>query len=176
MLRFPQPITPAIQDFMNAQYALYSDMSERAFQSVKKINELNVQAATSVMEDSLRSVQQVMVAQDPYEAASIAAAQAQPTAEKLRNYQQELTNIAANTQAELAKTAESHVPNASRTAAAVADEVARNAKEQTEKSVARQKAAIDKTAAASKTAPSTSSTTVSAGGSTIAGKSQVGQP
>lgn len=159
MLRFSQPITPAIQDYMNAQYALLSDMSQRAFQSVQRINELNIQIAQSVMEDSLKSVQQVMVAQDPYEAASIAAAQAQPAAEKLRDYQQELTNIAANTQVELAKAAESHVPHASRTAAAVADEVARNAKTQTDQAVARQKAAMDKTAPASGNAPTGKSQT-----------------
>lgn len=144
MLRFPQQITPAIQDYLNAQYALLSDMSERTFKSVQKINELNIQVAQSMMEDSLKNAQQVMTAQDPYEAASIAAAQAQPTAEKFRGYQQELTNIAANTQVELTRSAESHVPNTSRTAAAVADEVARNAKDQTEKVVARQKSAVEK--------------------------------
>lgn len=148
MLRFNQSITPAVQDFMNAQYALLTDMSERTFQSVQKINELNIQVAQSVMEDSLKGVQQVMAAQDPYEAVSIAAAQAQPAAEKLRDYQQGLTNIAANTQVELTKAAEAHVPNASRTAAAVADEVARTAKDQTEQAVARQKSAMEKTASA----------------------------
>jgi phasin family protein len=153
MLRFPQPITPAVQDYMNAQYALFSDMSERTFQSAQKINELNIQVAQSMMEDSLRSVQQVMAAQDPYEAASIAAAQAQPAAEKFRGYQQELTNIAANAQVELVRSAESHFPNASRTAAAVADEVARNAKDQTEKTVARQKSTMDKSAAAAGVSP-----------------------
>jgi hypothetical protein len=85
-----------------------------------------------------------MVAKDPYEAISIAASQAQPAAEKVRAYQQHLTNIAARTQVDLAKTAESHVPNTSRTAAAVADEVARKATEETEKATLRQKAAMEK--------------------------------
>jgi hypothetical protein len=75
---------------------------------------------------------------------SIATAQAQPTAEKVRAYQQHLTSIAAGTQVELAKTAESHVPQTSRTAAAVADEVTQRAAEETEKSRQRQKAAMEK--------------------------------
>jgi phasin family protein len=154
MLRFSRPVTPAIQDYINAQCALLSEISKRAFQSAQKINELNIQVSTSVMEDTLKNVQQVFVAQDPYEAASILASQAQPVAEKLRDYQQKLTNIAANTQVELVKTAESHAPNASRTAAAVADEVARTAQEQTNQAVARQKAAIDKAATAASTVSS----------------------
>lgn len=172
MLRFSPPITPAINDYMNAQYQLLADMSQRAFQSVQQINELNIQVAKSVMEDSLKSVQQVIVAQDPYEAASIAAAQAQPAAEKLRDYQQELTNIAAKTQVELAKAAETHVPNASRTAAAMADEVARTAREQTDQAVARQRAAMDKAASSINTPGSTGSTS---SGNT-AGKPQTAQP
>lgn len=149
MLRFSQPITPAVQDYMNAQVALLADMTERTFQSVQKINELNIQVAQSMLEDTLKSVQQVMTAQDPVEAVSIAASQAQPAANKLREYQQGLTSIAAGVQVELARAAESHVPNTSRTAAAVADEVARNMKDQTEQVVARQKEVMEKTARAS---------------------------
>lgn len=144
MLPFSQSISPALKDYMNAQYALLSDMSERAMQGVQRINELNIQIAQSAMEDSLKGVQQVMTAHDPYEALSIAASQAQPAADKLRDYQQGLTEIAANTQVELSRAAETHVPNASRSAAAVADEVARTAKDQTEQAVARQKAAVEK--------------------------------
>lgn len=144
MLPFSKNVSPAFKDYMNAQYSLFTDMSERAFQSVQRINELNIQVAQSVMEDSLKGVQQVMTAQDPYEAMSIAASAAQPAADKLRDYQQGLTRIAANTQVELSRAAEHRVPETTRTAAAVADEVARTAKEQTEQAVARQKAAVDK--------------------------------
>lgn len=144
MLSFSQPITPAVRAHIEAQYALLNDMSQRVFDTAQKINELNIQVVKTVMEESLSNTQQIMVARDPYEAISIAAGQAQPAAEKIRAYQQHLTNIAARTQVDLAKTAESHVPNASRTAAAVADEVARKATEETEKVTLRQKAAMEK--------------------------------
>lgn len=146
MFRFSQPATPAVQEFISAQFTLFADISDRAFHGMQKIGELNIQIAQSVMEDSLKSTQHVLLANDAYEATSIAAARAQPAAEKWRSYQQGLTNIAASTQADIAKAAESHIPTASRAASAVADEVARTAKDQTEQAVGRQKAAMDKTA------------------------------
>jgi phasin family protein len=144
MMSFTQSITPASKAHLEAQYSLMSDMSQKLFDTVQKINELNIQVAKTVLEESLNNVQQVLVAKDPYEALSIAASQAQPAAEKVRAYQQHLTNIAARTQVDLAKTAESHVPNTTRTAAAVADEVARKASEETEKATQRQKAAMER--------------------------------
>jgi phasin family protein len=144
MLTFSQSITPAIKAHMDAQYSLVADMSQKMFETAQKINDLNMQVAKSVLEDSFSSAHQVIGARDPYEALSIAAAQAQPQAERVREYQQHLSNIAANTQVDLAKTAESHFPNTSRTAAAVADEVARTAKEETEKATSRQRAAMEK--------------------------------
>lgn len=143
-MSFTQPMTPASKAHLEAQYSLMSDMSQKLFDTAQKINELNIQVAKTVLEESLSNMQQVLVAKDPYEALSIAASQAQPAAEKVRAYQQHLTNIAARTQVDLAKTAESHVPNTSRTAAAMADEVARTATEETEKATLRQKAAMDR--------------------------------
>jgi phasin family protein len=144
MMPFSENVTPASKAHLEAQYSLMSDMSQKLFDTVQKINELNIQVAKTVMEESFNNVQQVLVAKDPYEALSIAASQAQPAAEKVRAYQQHLTNIAARTQVDLAKTAESHVPNTTRTAAAFADEVARKASEETEKATQRQKAAMER--------------------------------
>ncbi|RJF96369.1 phasin family protein [Noviherbaspirillum saxi] len=129
---------------LDAQYSLIADMSQKVFETAQRINDLNMQVIKSALEESFSSAQQVIVARDPYEALSIAAANAQPQAERIREYQQNLNNIAARTQVDLAKTAESHFPNTSRTAAAVADEVARKATEETEKATSRQKAAMEK--------------------------------
>ncbi|NEX63006.1 phasin family protein [Noviherbaspirillum galbum] len=139
MLGFQQPITPALQDFMNAQYAMLNDFSRQAFQGAWKLNELHTRIAKSAWDESLKSVRQVAVSRDPYEAVSIVAAQAQPAAERVRHYQQEIVNIVADTQVALAKTAEVHVPNAGRTASAVVEGVARAEKEAGP--AARQKAA-----------------------------------
>jgi phasin family protein len=161
MIGLNQPMTPALHDYMNAQYAMFHEVSRKAFESAQKVSELHTRIVKSAWENSLKSVQQVAVSRDPYEAVSIVAAQAQPASERLRQYQQELVNIAASTQQEFAKTAESHMPNTSRTASAVADAVARTAKDQVSQIAARQKAAADTAAATVVTAA-----TAAAGGKT----------
>ncbi len=143
MMPFFQPVSPAVNNYLQEQFSLFTDLSKRIFDSTKKINDLNIQVAETIMEESLSGFQQILVANDPYEALSISAAQAQPVAEKMRAYQQHLTSIAAGTQVDLVKTAGSHVSETSRTAAAVADEVARQASEETEKVTLRQKAAME---------------------------------
>lgn len=144
MNMFSQPVTPAVKAHMEAQFSLLTDMSQRLFDTAQKINELNIQVAQTVMEETINGAQQMMVARDPYEAISIASSQAQPAAEKVRAYQQHLSSIAAGTQVELAKTAESHLSETTRTATAVADEVARRASEETQKTTERQRAAMEK--------------------------------
>lgn len=146
MLMFPQTNTPAVKAHFDAQCLLFSDLSRKFFDAAQKIGELNVQAAKAVMEESLSSAQQMMAAKDAYEVISVAATQAQPAAEKVLAYQRHLTNIAAQSQVELVKTAESHAPNTARAVTAVADEIARKAVEETEKVGQRQQAAIDKMA------------------------------
>ena len=127
MLSFNQPITPAVQAHFDAQYNLLADMSQKMFETAQRINELNMQAAQNVLAESLNSAQQVMVAKDPYEALSIAASQAQPVADKVRAYQQQLSDIASRSQADLARSTEARMPEANRTAAAAAEETTRHA-------------------------------------------------
>ncbi|MDB5761750.1 MAG: phasin family domain protein [Herminiimonas sp.] len=143
MITYFQPISPAAKDHMEAQFSLFADMSKELFHTVQKINELNIQVAQTVMEEAITGTHQLLVANDPYEALSIAAAQVQPVVEKMRAYLQHISNIAAGTQVDLVKTAELHVPETSRTAIAMADEVARQASEETEKVTRRQKAAME---------------------------------
>lgn len=129
---------------MQAQLSLFNDISKKLFNSAQKINELNIQVAQTIMEESVKSSHELLAAEDATDFISIAASQAQPGAEKVRAYQQHLTNIAAGTQVELAKAAEEHIPETTRTAAALAEEVARKANEETEKVTQRQKAAMEK--------------------------------
>jgi phasin family protein len=144
MFPYSQRVTPAAQNHMAAHCNMLADLTKKFFESAQRINNLNIEVAKAVMEESVTSAHQILVAKDPVEALTIAAAQAQPTAEKIRVYQQHLTNIAATTQVDLAKSAEAHVPETTRTAAALADEVTKQATEETEKATQRQKAAMEK--------------------------------
>jgi phasin family protein len=144
MLSFSKSFTPAAKSHMEAQLSMFTDLSKNIFNSAQKINELNIQVAQTVLEESVNNAHELLAAQDPAEFLSIAASQAQPTAEKVRAYQQHLTDIAAGAQVDMAKTAENHVPETTRTAAALANEVAQRAAEETDKVAQRQKAAIEK--------------------------------
>ena len=144
MFPFSESVTPAVQDHMKSQFNLMSELSQKLFDSMQKVNELNMQVAKTVMDESLQCTQQIMAAQDPAEAMSIASGQVQPTAEKVRAYQQHLAGIAAGTQVEMTKTAESRVPETTRTATAVADEVTRRVTEETQKATERQRAVMEK--------------------------------
>jgi phasin family protein len=146
MLFISQPLPPSAKAHMESQFTFFSELSKQLFNTAQKINELNIQVAQTVMQETLASTREVMAAQNPYEALSIAASQVPPAAEKLRAYQQHLNDIAARTQVDLAKTAETHVPATARTASALADEVARRANEETQKATQRQKATLDKMA------------------------------
>ncbi|CAN5499633.1 hypothetical protein BH11PSE11_BH11PSE11_13520 [soil metagenome] len=139
-----QNITPALKAHMAAQSSFFTDMTQKMFEAAQRVNELNIQLARTMVEETVTSAQQVLVAEDTYEAMAIAAAQVTPTADKVRAYQQHLNSIAAGAQVDLSKTAEQHVSETTRTASALAEDVARRASEETEKATQRQKAAMEK--------------------------------
>jgi phasin family protein len=141
---FTQPLPPSAKAHMESQFNFMAELSKQMFNTMQRINELNIQVVQSVMQDALTGTREVVGAQNPYEAFSIAAGQVQPATEKIRAYQQHLREIAARTQVELSKTAETHVPATSRTATALADDVVRRANEETQKATQRQKATLDK--------------------------------
>jgi len=134
----------AVRSQLDSQLAFYTDVSRRIFDGVQKMNELNVQVAQTMWEESIAGTQQLWTSKDQYEALSVAAAQSQPAAEKVRAYGQHVQNIMAETQAGIARTMESHMPRTTRAAEAVAREVAQKASEDTAKATQRQKEAMEK--------------------------------
>lgn len=139
-----QSITPAVKSYMEVQVSFFTDLTKKLFSTAQKIGELNLQLVQDLIEEMTTVNRQWMSVQNPTEFASFTATQLSPITEKLRNYQQRLSNLLVNANVELTKTAESHMPEASRTAAAVADELVRAASEETEKATQRQRAVIEK--------------------------------
>jgi len=129
---------------VRSQLAFYTDVSRRIFDGMQKINQLNIQVAQTVLEESIAGTKQLLISKDRYEALSITAGQTQPTVEKVRAYRQHVQNIMAETQAGIAKTMETHIPQSVRAAEAVAREVAQKASEDTAKATQRQKEAMQK--------------------------------
>lgn len=133
MFPFSQSVTPAVRTHMDAQVAFMNDVSKSMFRSFQQMCDLNIQLAQTMLEETATATQQVATQSRPTEAISAVSARAQPTAEKLRAYQQHLSRVAADAQVELARVTEQHVQETTRTAKALADEVQRVATEETER-------------------------------------------
>jgi len=144
MYPFSQIVTPAAKTHMEAQLSFFNDMSKSLFRTVQQYSDLNIQLAQTLLEEGTSAGQHIITTHRPTEAIAAAAAHAQPTAEKLRAYQQHLSRIAADTQVDLSKVAEEHVQETSRTAKALADEVARVTSEETEKTLRSHQDAVER--------------------------------
>lgn len=145
MLAFSrQEVPPALKSHLDAQFSFLADLSKKMFDGFQRVGQLNVQVAQTVMEEAINNTHQLIESNTPTDYLSIATSQVQPVAEKMRAYQQHLSNITAGVQVELTRTAEQHVPQTSRTAAAVAEEVVRRGAEETDKVSQRQRAAFEK--------------------------------
>jgi phasin family protein len=136
--------SPAMQAQLETQFSLMTDMTKGLFDSIQRLNELNIQVAQTVMQETMTNAKEIMGASNQHEVLSITAGQAQPAAEKVRAYQQHVQNILTETQANLTKTFGSHVPNATRAAEEVVREAAQRASEETAKATQRQKASMEK--------------------------------
>ncbi len=133
MFPFSQSVTPAVRSHMDAQVSFMNDLSKSMFKSFQQMCDLNIQLAQTMLEETTTVTQHLSTQTRPTEAISAASARAQPTAEKLRAYQQHLSRVAADAQVDLARVTEQHVQETARTAKALADEVQRVATEETER-------------------------------------------
>jgi phasin family protein len=138
MYPFPQSVNPAVRSHFDAQVAFLNDLSQTMTRSFQDMCQLNIQLGQTMLEETTLISQKLMTPERPSDAMSAAASRAQPAADKLRAYQQQLSRLAASAQVELARVTEQHVQQTSRTAHALADEVTRAASEETEKNMRQQ--------------------------------------
>lgn len=118
---------PALRSNLESQVNLMTELSQKTYDSVRKISELNMQLAQQLIEDTVNMSRSMMQCSDPYTMTSAAMSQIQPAAEHVRNYQQQLMGVLNGAQAELTRTAESRMSEATRNASAMADEMVRHA-------------------------------------------------
>lgn len=144
MYPFSQAVTPAVKEHMEAQLSFFNDVSKTLFHTVQQYGDLNIQLAQTMLEEGSNAGQKILTAHRPTDMFSAAASHAQPTAEKLRAYQQHLSRITADTQTDLSRVAGEHVTETARTAKALADEVARVTHEETERTMRSQQDAARK--------------------------------
>ncbi|GAB7534728.1 phasin family protein [Burkholderia sp. 22PA0099] len=118
-------------------------LTTKAFESVEKLIELNVQVVKSTLAESQENVQRALSIKDAQELVALQASLAQPAAEKALAYGRHLYDIATSAQAEFAKVAEAQYEDHNRKVQALVDNVAKNAPAGSETAVAALKSAIN---------------------------------
>ena len=142
MFSIPEQFSSATKTNLEAQFALFSSLTSKAFEGIEKIIELNLTAAKATLEESTAAAKQLLSAKDPQEFFSLSAAQAQPSAEKAIAYGRHLAAITSGTQAEFSKAAESQIAETNRKVLSLVEEVTKNAPAGSENAVAMLKSAI----------------------------------
>jgi phasin family protein len=142
MSSFQEQISAATKANFENQLALLTALTGKAFESVEKVIELNMNVAKAALEESTSNARQLLAAKDPQEFIALSASQVQPNAEKATSYGREVMTIVSGLQAEVTKAAESQIGEHSRKIASLVDEVSKTAPAGSENVVAFMKTAI----------------------------------
>jgi phasin family protein len=142
MFAIPEQFSAASKANFEAQLSLITSLTNKAFEGVEKVVDLNLNVAKASLEESNATAKQLLSAKDAQEWLSLAAAQAQPNAEKALAYGRHLASIASGVQAEFTKAAEAQIAETSRKVLELVEEVSKNAPAGSENAVAILKTAI----------------------------------
>lgn len=135
MFTVPEQFSAATKANVDAQLALFSNFSSKAFEGVEKLLELNLSVLKSSLEDSASHTKQLLAAKDAQELINLSSARSQPVAEKVLAYSRELANISSATQAELSNLTEQQIAETNRKVLALFEEVSKNAPQGSEQFV-----------------------------------------
>lgn len=117
-------------------------LTQKAFEGVEKLVELNVQVARASLTEAAEHAQAALSVKDAQELLALQAGLLQPSAEKAAAYSRHVYDIAAATNAEVTKVAESQIADAQKKFMAVVDTAVKNAPAGTENAVALVKSAV----------------------------------
>jgi len=142
MFTIPEQLSAASKANIEAQLSMLSTLKKGLWKAVQKTVDMNVKSAQTSLEGSKAAPKQLLAAKDAQEWLSLAAAQAQPNAEKALAYGRHLATIASGVQAEFSKAAEAQIAETSRKMLELVEEVSKNAPAGSENAVALVKSAI----------------------------------
>jgi phasin family protein len=142
MFSIPEQFSVVTKANLEAQLDMITSFSNKAFESIEKIIDLNLSAIKASLEESSATTKQLLSAKDPQEFFSVTTAQAQPNAQKALAYGRHLASIASSAQAEFSQAAEAQIAENSRKVIALVDDVAKNAPAGTENAIALMKSAV----------------------------------
>ena len=139
-------MTPFTAEQMMAAHKANVDtlfgLTNKAFEGVEKLVELNLQVAKSSLTEAADTTKAMLSVKDAQELLALQAAMLQPSAEKAAAYSRHLYDIAAGTNAEVTKVAEAQFVDAQKKVMAVVDTAVKNAPAGTENAVALVKSAV----------------------------------
>lgn len=114
MFPIQDQISVATKANLEANFALYSALTNKTLESIEKLVNLNLAAVKASMEESSAAARQLLSAKDANEFFTLVNAQAKPNLEKAIAYSSHLANIATTAQAEYTKAAEQQIAEAAR--------------------------------------------------------------
>ena len=117
-------------------------LTNKAFEGIEKLLELNVAASKAALADASNQTQAVLSAKDAQELLALQASLFQPLAEKAAAYSRHLYDIAQGTGAEFSKTFEAQTAEAQAKFASLLDDATKNAPAGSEAAVAIMKSAV----------------------------------
>ncbi|MBV8603671.1 MAG: phasin family protein [Pelomonas sp.] len=117
-------------------------LTNKAFEGVEKLVELNLQVAKTALSEVAETSQAALSVKDAQELLNLQSSLLQPSAEKAAAYSRHVYEIASNTNAEVVKAAEAQFADAQKKFAAVIDTAAKNAPAGSENAVALVKSAV----------------------------------
>lgn len=117
-------------------------LTNKAFEGVEKLVELNLTASKAALTEAAGTAQAMLSVKDAQELLALQASLFQPLAEKASSYSRHLYEIASGASAELGKTLESQAADAQKKFMSVVDNAAKNAPAGSETAVAVFKSAV----------------------------------
>ena len=117
-------------------------LTNKAFEGVEKLVELNVAAAKAALNESATHAQAVLSVKDAQELIALQASALQPLAEKAAAYNRHVYEIASGAQADFSKAFEAKVAESQAQFAGLVDNAAKNAPAGSETAVAMMKSAV----------------------------------
>jgi phasin family protein len=117
-------------------------LTNKAFEGVEKLVELNVQVAKAALGEAAETTKAALSVKDAQELLALQAGLLQPAAEKAAAYSRHVYDIAATTNAEVTKVAEAQVAEAQKKFTSFVDTAVKNAPAGSENAVTLVKSAL----------------------------------
>ena len=103
------------------------NLTNKAFEGLEKLVELNMEVAKTAMTENVQNAKQALSVRDAQQLMTMQAGMVQPIAEKIMSYSRHLHNIANETQATFTSVTESQLKKSSGNMNGMVEELSKNA-------------------------------------------------